>query len=317
MCGAVADAADNSNGDGAHGTPGTKRPRRRAWRRLKWAVRIGLVLVLLGFLIVGFDGCFYYPSSRVFYTPAEFNLTHEEVAFYASDGVRLSGWFLPAQGPARGTVVHFHGNAENMTSHIAFVAWLPPAGYNLFVFDYRGYGKSAGRVSRAGTIRDGNAALEYVRSRPDVDSERLFFFGQSLGGAVAIVVAADHPEVRAIVVDSTFSGYRRVAARHLRKTLLSDRLARGVARLALSGNHDPIDVVERLSPRPLLVITSGADQICFPELGQELYEAAREPKKLWHVAEAGHTEALILHAAEAERRITQWFERAVAAGVGH
>lgn len=295
--------------------------RKILWRRIKWSIRIGVLLLILGAFLVGFDGCFYYPTREVIYTPKTWNLAYEEVTFKTSDGVNLSGWFIPAQGrtrdgtktPAKGTVIHFHGNAENMTGHVSFVYWLPEAGYNLFVFDYRGYGKSEGSVTRKGTILDGHAALDYILSRPDVDKQRVFLFGQSLGGAVGVVVAAERPEIRAVVVDSTFSGYRRIAARHLRKTLYFEWPAKALAHLAVSAEYDPIDYVQRLAPRPLLVIASGQDRIVFPELGRELFDAAGEPKEFWLVPEADHTETLSLKYDEARRRITEWFEGAAEA----
>ena len=286
--------------------------RKRWWRRFKWTLRVAVLLAIVGKFIVGFDSCFYYPTREVLYTPDQLGLDYEDVTFKASDGVKLSGWFLPARGAPRGTVIHFHGNAENMTGHITFAAWLPRAGYNLLVFDYRGYGQSEGKVTRKGTILDGHAALNYVLSRPDVDPQRVFAFGQSIGGAVAIVVAAERPELRAVVVDSSFSSYRRIAAMHLRKMLLFKWLAGLTARLALSADYDPIDCVDRLAPRPLLVIASGQDEICFPELSRELYDAAREPKEFWLIPEAAHTETIFLKFDEARRRITTRFEEGVA-----
>jgi fermentation-respiration switch protein FrsA (DUF1100 family) len=285
--------------------------RKRWWRRFKWTLRVAVLLAIAGKSIVGFDGCFYYPSREVFYTPDQLGLDYEDVTFKASDGVKLSGWFVPARAAPRGTVIHFHGNADNMTGHVPFVAWLPRGGYNLLVFDYRGYGQSDGKVTRKGTILDGHAALDYVLSRPDVAPQRVFAFGQSIGGAVAIVVAAERPELRAVVVDSAFSSYRRIAAMHLRKMLLSKWLARTAARLALSTDYDPIDHVDRLTPRPLLVIASGKDEICFPELSRELYDAAREPKEFWLVPEATHAEAVFLEPDETQRRITGLFDELV------
>jgi uncharacterized protein len=271
-------------------------------------VRLTVLAGAVGYTaVVGFDGFFYYPDHRVYYTPDQFQLAFEDVTFRASDGVQLSGWWLPAAGQPKGTVVHFHGNAQNMTSHFMFVYWLPQAGYNLLVFDYRGYGKSSGRVTRAGTIRDGLAAIDYALARPDVDPQRLFVFGQSLGGAVAIVAAAQRPQVRAVAVDSTFSRYRRIAALHVERSLRSSSAGRLVSWAALSGEYDPVDFVGQLSPRPLFIIVSGSDQICFPELGRELFAAAKEPKTLWEVPGIGHTEALDLREDETRRRLIEFF----------
>ena len=139
--------------------------------------------MILG-LCLFLTGCagrmFYYPNSRVYHQPEEAQLTHEEVLFEAADGVHLHGWFLPAVGEAKGTVIHFHGNAQNITAHFAFAFWLPREGFNLFVFDYRGYGKSEGSPTRRGLQQDGAAAIRYVATRKDVDPERLLILGATM-----------------------------------------------------------------------------------------------------------------------------------------
>ena len=217
---------------------------------------------------------------------------------------------IPASGTAKGVVVHCHGNAANVTGHVVLVSWLPAAGYHVLMFDYRGYGKSEGRVTRAGTILDAHAALDYARTRPEAAGLPVFLYGQSLGGAVAIVVAADRPEVAAVVAESTFSSHRGIAARHVRRLVHFDWLARLLATISISGGYDPIDVVARLSPRPLFVIAAEHDQICFPELARELYDAAREPKSFWLAPGAEHLAILEEHPRELADRITQFFVQA-------
>jgi fermentation-respiration switch protein FrsA (DUF1100 family) len=289
------------------------------WRWVRWTVRVAALAWIAGAFMVGCDSFFYYPSQRVWDSPGDFGLRSEDVRFRTSDGVLLHGWFLPADHgarahdasrAARGTVVHFHGNAENITAHLALVEWLPRRGFNLLMFDYRGYGESQGRVSRAGTIRDGHAALDYALSRPDVDPQRVFAFGQSLGGAVAVVVAAERPEFRAVVVESAFGRYRGIAACHLRRTMRWEAPARWLAGSLISGGHDPIDVVGRIAPRPLLVLTAERDAICLPELGRELYEAAGEPREYRLIADAGHLELSTVGGTALHQEICDWLERA-------
>ncbi len=284
-------------------------------------IRLVVVLVLIGYpVFIGCDSFFYYPDRLSYDKPGEFNLAHEDVYFNTSDGVKLHGWFLPAYGQpsaaqrardgAHGTVLHFHGNAANVSAHIGLVEWLVHAGYHVLMFDYRGYGRSAGRVHRAGTIRDGHAAVDYLLTRPEVDRRRLFAYGQSLGGAVAIVVAAERPELRAVVAESTFSSYQRIAALHGRRVCFGLPLGDAVAAISIERGYDPRDYVARIAPRPLLVISGGRDTICFPQLGQELYDAAAEPKHHWHIPEAAHLEIVLNHGKELQERMLRLFDEA-------
>ena len=101
-----------------------------------------LLLVVCGVLhMIGCDRFFYVPSSRQYRSPSDLPVPVEEVRFRSADGTGLHGWLLrpPGNGEAVGTVVHFHGNAQNLSAHVGFVDWLAGRGYNVFVFDYRGY----------------------------------------------------------------------------------------------------------------------------------------------------------------------------------
>lgn len=282
---------------------------RRWWRRVKLAVRVCAVLVLGVLVLRGCDGLFYHPSRTVWVTPQELGLASEDVWFESASGARLHGWFLPAEGAPRGTLVHFHGNAENITNHLPLVEWLPRRGFSVLMFDYAGYGRSTGSPTRAGTVRDGHAALDYVLRRPDVDPARVGFYGQSLGGAVALVVAADRPEVRSLVIESSFGDYRGIAALHLRRLIPSTAVARWITNRLVSDGADPLDVIAQVAPRPLLVIAAGDDAVCFPELSRELFEAAREPKAYWVAPGAAHLGILDAAGSELERRVSDWFSR--------
>lgn len=289
-----------------------KRPaaRRGWWRRFKWTVRGLFLLALITVFMRGCDDKFYYPNNKIYDMPEDFGLAYEDVTFETADGLKLHGWFLPARGQPKGTVIHFHGNAGNISAHVGLVAWLPPSGFNVLVFDYRGYGRSEGKVTREGTILDGRAALDYVLTRKDVDKTRVFALGQSLGGAVATVVAAERTEIRAVVLDSAFSSYRRIAAEHLRRLLRFNLPARFLAGSLISSNYDPIDVVAEIAPRPLLIFASGADEICFPELGRELFDAASEPKEFILTPGASHMEVFVSNLNDAQGKVLQFLESA-------
>ncbi|MGE3182161.1 MAG: alpha/beta hydrolase, partial [Phycisphaerae bacterium] len=196
----------------------------------------------------------------------------------------------------------------NISNHLALVWWLPEIGYNLLLFDYRGFGQSASRPTRAGTIDDGHGALDYLLTRKDVDPDRIVAYGQSIGGAVATVVAAARSEIRALIAETTFDSYRAIATDHLSRKIYSRFLADKIVRATIGSAHDPLEAIVALAPRPLLMIVAEEDQICFPERGMELYEAAREPKSLWRVPQAGHLGIERVASVELRRRVGDFLD---------
>ncbi len=273
---------------------------------------VGSVIVVL--VIVSVSGCcdnlFYYPDAIMRPTPAKSGLKFEPVEFASKDGTRLTGWFVPAVGQAKGTIVHCHGNAQNMTSHWLFAEFLPRKQFNLFVFDYRGYGKSGGSVDRAGTVEDTRAALDYVFGREDVDAERVALFGQSLGGAIATVAAAEDTRVKALFIESAFSSYQSEAAHALRSNWLTYLLSWPLSRALIRSGYDPIDHIAAISPRPVLIIHGTEDPVVPYEMGRELHKAAGEPKELRTVEGAGHTAAGTVRMAEYQQKVCEFFEDA-------
>jgi len=253
-----------------------------------------LVVVVIG-VVINISGCansaFYYPTRTIYETPDKHGIEYETVSFASRDGTRLSGWFLPARNTsgatdargARGTVIHFHGNAQNMTSHWRYVGWLPARGFNVLVFDYRGYGASGGTPTQRGLFEDSQAALDYARSRPDVDATRLLVFGQSLGGnnAIAAVGAGNRAGVRAVAEESTFFSYSFIA---------NEKISSGG--LLVGNEYSAGKYVAALSPIPLLMIHGTADQVVSYKNAERLFEAAREPKQLITIEGGGHTDAL-------------------------
>jgi len=256
------------------------------------------------------NGLFYYPDARTYSTPAERGLAFEPVDFHSADGTQLTGWFIPAVGEPKGTIVHCHGNAQNMTSHWAFTEFLPRNRFNVFVFDYRGYGRSAGKPTRSGTVADAKAAVDYVIRRADVDAARVALFGQSLGGAIATVVAAEDARVKGLVLESAFSSYRAEAAHALRLNPITWLFAWPLSRTLISSGYDPEDHIASIAPRPVFLVHGTADRIVPSWMSEELHEAAGEPRELWIVDGARHTAAGMLHKDEYERRISEFFEKA-------
>jgi dipeptidyl aminopeptidase/acylaminoacyl peptidase len=194
------------------------------------------------------------------------------------DGLHLQAWFIPANGisrPARPapTILHVHGNAGNMNSHVWFTEYLPAAGFNVFIFDYRGYGESQGAARKRGPlIEDTNAALDALLSRDDIDPNRIGVYGQSLGGSIAINVMANRPEIRAAVLESPFICWREMAA----CVVGGDPpgfVARALAALLISDDHRPLDVIERCT-QPILLLHGDSDSIVPISHSQRLAESA-------------------------------------------
>lgn len=231
---------------------------------------------------------FFYPDSAHYTTPAQFGLQAEDVWLRAPDGSTLHAWFLPARATAKGTVLHLHGNAANVGNHLPLVAWLPDAGYNVLMLDYRGFGRSQGQPSLDGVVDDAAAALAYLRQRPGVDASRLIVLGQSMGGATALrLLARDPAGVRLAVIDSAFASYRQIAREAMLQSIV---LAPGIPLvwLALPGAaKDPITALKTIEV-PLIFVHGTRDAVIGHDHSVQLHAAARPPKELWTVEGADH-----------------------------
>lgn len=272
----------------------------RVARRRWWALVVVLLVIgCVAWLTRGAgDALFYRPDAD---DHGSMPAGSGSVWFRAADGTRLHGVWLPAIGEQHGTVVYCHGNHANLTHHLRFVAWLPEHGYRVLIFDYRGFGRSEGSPTRAGTVQDVLAAIDVALAR---DPERTVVFGHSLGAAIGIVATAQRPAVRGVIAESTFPSYR-AAARGTVPWLGF------VVPWFVSDGFDPIDVLHRLPPRPLLVIHGTADHITPFELGQRLFDAAAEPKELWAVDGARHATPWVRLGAEFEGRVIGFLGRAI------
>jgi len=257
-------------------------------------MRHRLAAILVSVTLAGCMQVFFQPHRAKIITPDQLGLTHEEVRFRTSDGLELHGWLLPAEGEAAGTVLFLHGNAENISTHILSVSWLPARGFNVFLFDYRGYGASEGKPTLSGVQEDIDAAMRTLLARTDIHRNRIIVFGQSLGGSLAAYYVAhcacrDH--IRALVIDSTFSSYAGIVREKLASSWLTWPF-QWLPSLTVDERFSPLPAMKMISPIPLLVIQGDRDAIVPLHHAQRLYDAALEPKQLWIVAGAGHIQAL-------------------------
>jgi fermentation-respiration switch protein FrsA (DUF1100 family) len=225
------------------------------------------------------DALLYFPSRAFDDVPRTYGLSHEDVLLRTDDGERLHGWWMGAHpGPRVGHLIHFHGNAGNISHRLAEAAALTAAGFDVLLFDYRGYGQSTGRPHEEGLYRDARAAWAWVTGRRDVDAGRVFYLGESLGGAVALELALER-EPRGLVLQSTFTGIRDLARLHYPV----------VPAFVVPDAYPSLRRIARLRS-PLLVIHGERDEIVPFSHGQRLFAAAPEPKRFHAVAGAGHND---------------------------
>lgn len=259
------------------------------------------ILACIGLLMSGCTHLYFYPETEHYWDPARAGIVYEDVWFEAADGIRLHGWMLPAQTEqVHGTVVFAHGNAQNISSHVLNIHWLPEEGFHVFAFDYRGFGRSEGRPDFPGVHRDMVAALHAAADDPRVDPERMVVFGQSLGGSVALTTVAKvghEMDIRGVAVDSPFASWRGIAREKFAAFVLTWPFQIPLS-WTISDQFAPVDHVHELSPIPLLVMVGTLDQIIPPHHGEQLHEHAGEPKELWRIPEATHSTVL----AEADVR---------------
>ena len=220
----------------------------------------------------------YFPDRDVQADPSQFGLAYEEVTFVASDGVELHGWFVPGRSSA--TLLWFHGNAGNISHRLDNLKLLhDELGVSVFLFDYRGYGRSQGSPSEQGTYLDGEAALAYLGSRGDGSLDRVIYFGRSLGAAVAVEMGIRHPP-DALILESAFPSVPYIARQVYPFFPIWPFLRTRYDSQAKMGKVTA----------PVLILHGDEDDIVPLEAGKQLFDAAKDPKQFYIIYGAGHND---------------------------
>ncbi len=235
---------------------------------------ISIVVVLLiayggvGLVLYFMQPTFLYsPVREVPYTPGELGLNFENVVFKSADGLLLSGWYIPADS-SKPTLLFCHGNGGNMMHRLDSINILYNLGLNCFVFDYRGYGSSEGKISEEGTYLDVRAAYKWLTEEKKVSPDDIIIFGRSLGGSIAAQLASK-VQAKALVVESAFTSYVDIG-----RKFYPYMPVRWFARFS----YRTIDYVRDVRC-PVMMIHSRNDEVVPFEFGLEIYEAANEPKE--------------------------------------
>ncbi len=223
----------------------------------------------------------------------------EDVWFTSADGTKLFGWYVENRATS-GVILWCHGNAGNIINRLENLKLLYQSGLSVFLFDYRGYGKSQGRPSEEGLYQDALGAYDYLTRTRMIRPERLIIFGRSLGGAVAGELASQKPAA-GLILESVFPSIEAVAKFHYGGLPVH---------WLLGANFKLMDRLPQLL-LPKLVIHGDRDDIIPLELGRQVFEAAKPPKSFYLIEGADHNNTYQVGGAAYFRRWVEFVQAAI------
>lgn len=227
------------------------------------------------------------------------DFTVESVLFKSTNGNVLNGWMMKPKNQApRATILHFHGNAGALVSQYQFMTPLLKQGFQVFVFDYSGFGFSEGKATRKNVLTDALAAINYVKTRNDTQNLPLVLYGQSLGGHLAAVAAATKQDaLNALVLEAPFSSHKDIAAHRAHQILFVGV----VGRVLVKEQYSAKQCIKQFH-KPLLVIHSSEDREIPFSMGQEIYNLATAPK-IFYAIKKEHAFGPIYYADSISQKI--------------
>ncbi len=240
------------------------------------------LIIISFFFVLSCQGSFiYHPEKSLHRNPEDINLSYESVDFNAADNTSLHGWYIPTDDE-RGVILFCHGNGGNISHRLDTIRILNNLGFTVFIFDYRGYGKSSGKPDEDGTYLDALAAWNYLKEIKGIPAEKIIVHGRSLGGAIAVWLAANS-EPAALIVESSFTSAVDVA-----KTMTPFQLFSWV----ITYRYSAVDYIKDVKC-PILVIHSRDDRLIPFELGRNLYLAAPGFPEFLEI-QGGHNSGFII-----------------------
>jgi len=208
----------------------------------------------------------YRPRNNFIAFPSDYGIDFEDIKFSSQDQVLLNGWFV--KGTSGRVILFFHGNFGNISLRMDIIRELHLLGYNIFIFDYRGFGRSNGIPSEEGLYNDALGAYDYLKDKGYKNND-IILFGRSLGGAVAIFLASIIENFRGLIVDSSFS-----SSQDLSYDLFGFKLPRFI----ISNRLESIKRIKDIKI-PKLIIHSENDNLIPLHHGERLFKMASEPKE--------------------------------------
>lgn len=263
-----------------------------------WQIGLAVLLSTAVLLLSGCNGTrFIFSSSKdIVSTPEAVGLNFEEIWFETQEDLQLNGWLVPGE-PGKPLVLIFHGNAANISHQVKNLQYFNEIGLSAFIFDYRGFGRSRGQVTREEDLyADARSALDYLRGRGWAASQ-MIYYGHSMGAAVSLQMGLEAPPV-AVVMESSFTNMSDIAWHTAPVTYAL------IGWWAIRARFDNIGKIEKLSA-PVVIFQGEEDHIVPVEMAQRLYERARQPKAIHLIPGGGHNN---LFQVGGEKYRSAWLE---------
>jgi uncharacterized protein len=269
-----------------------------------------IFLPVIGFAFISCNHLYYYPTRQMHSNPKDYSLDYEDVYFKTSDDIKLNGWIFKSNlKESKGTIVQFHGNAENISTHYLSLVWLIRHGYNLITFDYRGYGKSDNNLSIDGIYNDSIAAIEFaLKTFPN---DRIIIWGQSIGGIIAARALMEErfqDKISTFIIEASFSSYKKMAQNALASFWLTWPIQH-ISNLLISDKYAIKGKWKKLLSDSFLVIHGTDDNIVPFKFGEEIFRNIKNPKNFLKVTGGTHIDSMFVENGKYRNYVLDYLER--------
>ncbi|MCM8532791.1 MAG: alpha/beta hydrolase [Lentisphaeraceae bacterium] len=236
----------------------------------------------------------YHPEKTSYDHPRDYDINYENIFIRTSDNVALHAWWLsPIEQDAKGTIIHFHSSEKNISYHLNDSRRFVEQGYNVLLFDYRGFGHSDGIPNKWGLTKDGLAAINYIVNRDDVDNSKIVIFAQAEGAPIALSALNQYDiKPTCIIFDNPLFTYRKIAEETVEKIPIGKALGLPSYLAASLHDYQPDKDLKATWGVPLLICHSENNDTISSEHSLSIYKNATEPKTLYLTKGAGHLNLL-------------------------
>ncbi|TGL36966.1 alpha/beta hydrolase [Leptospira koniambonensis] len=272
-----------------------------------------LYSILLFFLLGNCSSMLFYPTRDMYIPPEKMGFQPEKISLKMKDGTNIKIWiFKPSKVKAKASILQFHGNGDNMSSHYISLVWLVEKGYELVIWDYRGYGDSEGEAEKEPILEDSKEVLKFQQNRAKELGIPWIIYGQSMGGALAIRAVGEMQNKEGLLLvvgDGTFAYYSHVA-----KTVAERLFFFPIGQLVglfFSDHLSPGEVVDQISPVKLLVVHGTDDQIVSYPNGMELFQKAKDPKIFWEIKGGKHLDWMEMGRSKGAKNFQKFLDELV------